>query len=440
MSTGSAPSTRRRTWGEHPWSLPVNASWALVAMSSLAIAAIVNAPRSAWIFLGVWVAVNLVATVAVTATRTVALEPRGGASGDAVERGTSLTRDALHRLRKNQMATMSLVLLVLMIVACFGQRIAFVAIPWWTGTDPNAFDADSFYALHIDHTRQNEGETFQPPSRRHWFGTDSLARDLFARTLYGGSISFLVGIVGTVVSVVVGVVWGSIAGYFGGRFDNVLMRIVDILYGLPFLFLVILIMTLVNGLYTSASTTEQIQSQIEQLEKEGNSAKAQSLRDGITPEARTAVWIKRRLSPIVIVFVAIGLVSWLTMARITRGQMLSLKEREFVVAARSIGAGSLRIIFRHIVPNLLGPVIIYSTLTVPEIMLSEAFLSFVGLGISEPNCSWGSLASEGLPGVNVIKPYWWLMAYPAAALSVSLFCLNFMGDGLRDALDPRSAR
>jgi oligopeptide transport system permease protein len=145
------------------------------------------------------------------------------------------------------------------------------------------------------------------------------------------------------------------------------------------------------------------------------------------------------MPPIVVVFVAIGLVSWLTMARITRGQVLSLKEREFVVAARAIGAKPLRIIFRHIVPNLLGPVIVYSTLTVPEIMLSEAFLSFVGLGISEPNCSWGSLASEGLTGINIIKPFWWLMAYPASALSITLFCLNFIGDGLRDALDPKSA-
>lgn len=430
---------RRRPWGDVPGSLAVNSSWALWGLACGAAWAVANAPAWIWFVLAAWLAANVAAAAAAWRARFAPLERRPRSKAEAVERGTSLTRDALGRLRKNQMATLSLVLLAVLVAACAAQRIAFAA-PYWAGLDPGAFADDSFYALHVDHTRQHEGRTFEPPSRRHWFGTDALGRDLFARTLYGGGVSFLVGFVGTVVSVVVGVAWGSIAGYFGGRLDDAMMRIVDVLYGLPFLFLVILIMALVNGLGNVANAARQTDAEIRQLEKEGRADEARKLRGEIPPEARTAVLVTDHLNPIVVVFVAVGLVSWLTMARITRGQMLSLKEREFVVAARSIGADNLRIIFRHIVPNLLGPIVVYATLTIPEIMLAEAFLSFVGLGISEPNCSWGSLASDGLPGVNVIKPYWWLMTYPAAALSLSLFCLNFVGDGLRDALDPRSAR
>jgi oligopeptide transport system permease protein len=406
-------------------------------MGAVGVGLLDGAPISAWMGVGLLAALSLFLTFLVRSSLQVPIDPQ---AGQAHEQGTSLWKDAWRRLRRNQMATASMVLLLLVAGSCLFQHLLFHGIPWWTGTAGPAFPADSFYALHLDHTRTHEGETYAPPSAEHWFGTDSLGRDLFARTLFGGGISFLVGLVGTVVSVVVGVSWGAVAGYAGGRVDTWMMRTVDILYGLPFLFLVILIMTLVNGLGTVASKAEQKWAESKLAAEQGNVQRAIELENEIAPEERTALWMIRLFPPIVVVFIAIGLVSWLTMARITRGQVLSLREREFVLAARAMGAGSMRIIFLHIVPNLLGPVIVYSTLTIPEIMLSEAFLSFIGLGISEPSCSWGSLASEGLAGINVIKPRWWLMFYPAAALSVSLFCLNFIGDGLRDALDPKGAR
>lgn len=432
--------TRRRAWVEHPLSLLINVSWVLLILSFVAVSLLADAPRVAWVTLFGWCMINWVATIYVGTHLSVPLDAPRKSESDVVAEGTSLFRDAMHRLRRNQMATGSIVILLLLMLSCFLQVALFQLIPIIEGKDRTAFAPDSFYALHLDHTRTNEGQTYEPPNAQHWFGTDSLGRDLFARTLFGGSISFLVGIVGTVVSVSVGVSWGAVAGYFGGRVDEWMMRIVDILYGLPFLFLVILIMTLVNGLGNVASSTDQKFAEAAAAQKAGDVDKANAILAEITPDQRTASIVTKFMPPIVVVFVAIGLVSWLTMARITRGQVLSLKEREFVVAARAIGARAPRIIFRHIVPNLMGPVIVYSTLTIPEIMLSEAFLSFVGLGISEPNCSWGSLASEGLAGVNIIKPYWWLMVYPAAALSLSLFGLNFIGDGLRDALDPRSAK
>jgi oligopeptide transport system permease protein len=222
------------------------------------------------------------------------------------------------------------------------------------------------------------------PSLEHPFGTDKLGRDLLARVVCGGQISILVGLVATLVSFVVGVSYGAISGYFGGRVDNFMMRFVDVLYSLPYMFLVILLM----------------------------------------------VYFSRSL---VMLFVALGLVQWLTMARIVRGQVLSIKQKEFVEAARSVGTGSFEIIFRHVVPNALGPIIVYATLTVPAVMLQEAFLSFLGLGVQPPRASWGTLVNDG---ANVIAFFPWLVLFPGIALAVTLFCLNFLGDGLRDALDP----
>lgn len=428
--------TRRRSWGEHPLSLPVNLSWALLGLVALAALPIHDTPAWARWIAGGWLLLNGVLTVTVLLTLRVPLEPERRDEPEGPVEGTSLLRDALRRLRKNQLATLSMGILGLMLVLCFGQRVVVAVV------DARATSADSYFALHVDHARINTAETFAPPSGRHWFGTDGLGRDLFARTLYGGSISFLVGIVATVVSLVIGVIWGSLAGYFGGRIDHYMMRIVDVLYGLPFMFLVILIMTLVQGLDTTASQYRGDILAVEKLEDEGRDEEAAALirEKEITAEIRTAVFIVDHFPPIIIMFFALGLVQWLTMARITRGQMISLREREFVTAARVIGAGNLRIIFRHIVPNLLGPVIVYTTLTIPTVMLAEAFLSFLGLGISPPACSWGSLASEGLLGINVIKPYWWLITYPAVGISLALFSLNFIGDGLRDALDPRQRR
>jgi len=224
-----------------------------------------------------------------------------------------------------------------------------------------------------------------PPSGTHWLGTDTLGRDLFSRCLHGGQISIAVGFVGTLVSLLIGVLYGALAGYWGGRADELMMRFVDFLYSLPYLFLVIILLVFFSN-------------------------------------------------SIVMLFVALGLVQWLTMARIVRGQTLSLKTSEFVQAARLAGTGSFGILFRHLLPNMLGAIVAYGTLTVPQVILQEAFLSFLGLGVQPPRSSWGTLISDGA-GVMGLFP--WLVFFPAAILATVLFSLNFLGDGLRDALDPR---
>jgi oligopeptide transport system permease protein len=259
--------------------------------------------------------------------------------------------------------------LVLMLLFCLG----------WPLVSPHPFDA------------QDLARQLQPPSLSHPCGTDIAGRDLLTRIAYGGRISLLVGLVATLVSLLIGVTWGAIAGYAGGRLDQVMMRAVDLLYSLPFMFFVILLVT-----YFGRS--------------------------------------------LVLLFVALGAVQWLTMSRIVRGQVLSLKAQPFVEAARALGASSPGILARHIVPNLLGPVIVYSTLTVPAVMLEEAFLSFLGLGVSPPATSWGLLTAEGASAISVLRTNWWLVVFPGAALSLTLFALNYVGDGLRDALDPKQVR
>jgi oligopeptide transport system permease protein len=225
----------------------------------------------------------------------------------------------------------------------------------------------------------------KPPTRTHLLGTDELGRDLLTRILYGARISFAVGMLATLVSLTIGVTYGSTAGYAGGRLDHLMMRIVDILYGLPFMFFVIILMVIFGR-------------------------------------------------NILNLFVALGAVQWLTMARIVRGQVLSLKVREFVLSAQAMGATPLRLLGRHVLPNAVGPIVVYATLTVPAVMLEEAFLSFLGLGVQPPMASWGSLASEG---AAAMEPYPWLILFPGLALTVTLLSLNFLGDGLRDALDPQ---
>jgi oligopeptide transport system permease protein len=220
---------------------------------------------------------------------------------------------------------------------------------------------------------------------RHYFGTDDVGRDLFIRTLYGGRISLMVGLAATAVSLIIGIAWGATAGYLGGRTDQLMMRIVDVLYAMPFMFFVILLM----------------------------------------------VFFGRN---IFLIFVAIGAINWLDMARIVRGQTLSLKKKEFVEAARAGGVSTFNIIRRHIVPNLLGVVVVYVTLTIPQVILVESFLSFLGLGVQEPMTSWGALVNDGAQSMESAP---WSLVFPAAFLALTLFCFNFVGDGLRDALDPR---
>ena len=227
-----------------------------------------------------------------------------------------------------------------------------------------------------------------PPRAGHWLGTDALGRDQFTRLLYGGRVSLAVGFCATVVALTIGILYGSIAGYRGGRVEAGMMRVVDALYALPFAIFVILLM----------------------------------------------VFCGRNF---ILLFVAIGAVEWLTMARIVRGQVLTLRHRAFVDASRSLGAGHVRILWQHILPNVWGIVIVYLTLTVPSIILYESFLSYLGLGIQPPMASWGSLVAEGAGQLNPIRIYWWLIAFPAGTLVVTLLTMNFLGDGLRDAWDPK---
>ena len=284
---------------------------------------------------------------------------------DEAERGHSLWSDAWHRLRRNRLAISGGILLIVLTLACAAGPI-----------------------FSQSYEEQNLDLGAVPPSPQHWLGTDTLGRDLLSRILYGGRISLTVGLVATFVALAIGVTYGAVAGFIGGKVDSVMMRLVDILYALPFAIFVILLM----------------------------------------------VFFGRN---IFLLFFAIGAVEWLTMARIVRGQVMSIKRMEFIEAARALGLGRRRIIFRHLIPNVLGPVIVYTTLTIPAVMLLEAFLSFLGLGVQAPMSSWGVLIKDGS---EKMEEFWWLLVFPGALFSLTLFSLNFLGDGLRDALDVRASK
>ena len=282
--------------------------------------------------------------------------------------GQSPGEQALARLLANRFAMLGAALLLAIAAACF-------LVPPLLGLDPVSVDP------HHHH---------EPPSLEHLFGTDNVGRDYLARVLVGGQTSLLVGLVATFASVTVGVFVGSIAGYFGGRLDEVMMRLVDFLYGIPYMFLVILVMLMFS-----------------------ETARGEPLP----------------------VFIALGLVQWLTMARVVRGQVLALRRREFVLAARLLGASDARVILRHILPNAAGVILVYATLTVPAVIILESFLSFLGLGVK---LSWGQLVAEGVGVVNPIRSFWWLLLWPSIFLALTLLSLNYLGDGLRDAFDPRT--
>jgi oligopeptide transport system permease protein len=244
----------------------------------------------------------------------------------------------------------------------------------------------------------------QAPGPSHPLGTDELGRSLLARTLYGGAISLSLGLLAAGVAVVIGAGYGAVAGYLGGRWDAIMMRLVDVLYALPYMLLVMLL-------------TVSLGSWLERWQLVGSE------------------W-----SRFIVLALAIGSVSWLTMARVIRGQVLSLREQPFVEAARALGLPTRRILLRHILPNLVGPIAVFTTLTVPQAILQESFLSFLGVGVQPPQATWGSLAADGVRMLNPIRFEWWLVAFPCAALSATLLALNFVGDALRDAFEIRSTR
>ncbi|MBC7910479.1 MAG: ABC transporter permease [Pyrinomonadaceae bacterium] len=295
--------------------------------------------------------------------------------------GTSLWKDAWKRLLKNKLAVFGMIVVaIIILVSLIGPPIVKAATGY-------TYD-------YIPSENQKSYPPFTAPdgsfSWTHPMGTDNAGRDILARVLLGGRISLMVGIISTIVSLIIGVSYGATAGFLGGKVDDLMMRIVDVLYSLPYLIVVVVLLAFFGG--------------------------------------------QSALSQLFLLFVALGAVSWLTMARIVRGQVISLKNQEFVMAARATGVSNSKIIFRHLVPNTLGPVIVYATLTIPQVMLTEAFLSFLGFGVQAPLASWGSLANDGVQNIAIFP---WQLIFPGVTMALALFSMNFLGDGLRDALDPQ---
>jgi oligopeptide transport system permease protein len=288
-------------------------------------------------------------------------------------RGRSLWVDARRRLLRNRAAMAGIIILAAIVLLALLAPLL----------SPFAYDEVNYDLISCAPGWWPVEAACSAPG--HIFGTDAIGRDIFVRVLYGARVSLAVGLVATVVSLVIGVLYGATAGYLGGRIDGLMMRVVDVLYSLPFIFFVIILMVVFDRNF-------------------------------------------------ILLFVAIGAVEWLTMARIVRGQTLSIKQKEFIEAAKAAGVGPLGIITRHVIPNVVGPVMVYVTLTVPTVILTESFLSFLGLGIQEPLTSWGVLISDGADQMETAP---WMLLFPALFMAVTLFCFNFVGDGLRDAMDPK---
>jgi len=329
-------------------------------------------------------------------------------------RGNSLWKDGMKRFKKNRVARISFWGLLALAVLCWltpllplapygrvdlkNQYLSPNEGPFsrhgWTIKD---YSGDFFIDARI--MMSIRASVFGDWELGPWMGTDSKGRCLMSRILWGGRVSLIVGLVATLVSLIVGVTYGALSGLLGGRWDNLMMRAVDIMYSIPFIFVVIFLITVIRA----------------------------------NRDALEALGITQ----ITVFFAVIGLIYWLTMARVVRGQVLSLKNKEFIEAAHAVGASTTRVLFRHVVPNVFSVVLVYLTLTIPRVMLFEAFLSFLGLGVEPPDVSWGMLAADGLGAITPIRVYWWFVLFPALALGLTLLALNFLGDGLRDALDPR---
>lgn len=391
------------------------------------------------------------------------LEESGVIDATQAVSGTSLWGDAWKRLKRNKLAMFGLYTLGAMVaLVVIGPPILYQL----TGVAPDFIP---------------KGGTSLAPSLQHPMGTDDQGRDIFARVLQGGRISLAVGVISTIVSLAVGVSYGAVAGYLGGKIDNVMMRIVDIIYAIPYILVVIVLLSVFGGPNTQVLISALpaivvggivlfvgVLAGVNVYRSFFGEGVAQSIGETLTRIAAGLVLtvlvfgfvgfsayivantgfgssvaesygsvVSLGLSQIFLLFFALGLVSWLTMARVVRGQILSLKNQEFVTAAKATGVSTPGIIFRHLVPNALGPVIVYATLTVPSVMLAEAFLSFLGLGVQAPFASWGSLAADGIKNIQIFP---WQLIFPGATMALTLFSLNFLGDGLRDALDPQTRK
>ncbi len=301
----------------------------------------------------------------------------------------SPTGQIWRRFTRNRAGVGALVVLMLVVVGCV------LASPW---------SYNEYQVQDLALNRQGPDIA----AGRGWFGYDTLGRSMFWRCMFGGLVSLGIGLAAATISVLIGTVWGALAGWYGGRCDNLMMRFVDLLYGLPYILMVILLKIAFEPILIGI------------LEPLPGSAE--------------------RTANVMVLFLAIGGVSWLTMARVIRGQVLSIKSQPFIEAARALGLPTCKIIMRHVLPNLIGPIIVYATLTIPQAILQESFLSFLGIGIQPPMPTWGSLAGDGVKAVNTVQSFWWLLVYPCGMLGLTLLCLNFVGDGLRDAFDPRTGK